>query len=85
MHLFDWQQLRALTPCCICALNVDIQLPDDNELQIILTAMVALPEKVKEGTLLDKEQPESHDLQFSMETNSTAKKEATFFSRDAEY
>ncbi len=34
--------MRALTPCIVCSLNVDIQLPDDNEVQIILTAMVAL-------------------------------------------
>jgi len=68
-------KLRALTPCCICALNVDIQLPDDKELQIILTAMVALeaPEKPnsdkKEDTNTD-----LHDLQFPMDHSFPKKK-----------
>lgn len=35
-------KLRSLTPCCICCVNVDVQLPNENEVQIIFTAMASL-------------------------------------------
>lgn len=32
-------QLRDLAPCCITALRVDVQLPEENQVQLLATAM----------------------------------------------
>ncbi|KAF2071191.1 hypothetical protein CYY_007493 [Polysphondylium violaceum] len=35
-------KLRELSPCCICGLKVDIKIPEDDQLQILLTAMCTI-------------------------------------------
>eukprot|EP01119_Soliformovum_irregulare_P008163 TRINITY_DN2111_c0_g2_i2.p1 TRINITY_DN2111_c0_g2~~TRINITY_DN2111_c0_g2_i2.p1 ORF type:complete len:500 (+),score=134.10 TRINITY_DN2111_c0_g2_i2:1404-2903(+) len=56
-------RLRSLTPCTLCSVNVEIQLPDDTEVQIVLTAMVVLD--AKESL---KEETSSPDLLFPLES-----------------
>eukprot|EP01113_Clastostelium_recurvatum_P019072 TRINITY_DN2249_c0_g1_i2.p1 TRINITY_DN2249_c0_g1~~TRINITY_DN2249_c0_g1_i2.p1 ORF type:complete len:1532 (+),score=404.05 TRINITY_DN2249_c0_g1_i2:123-4718(+) len=37
-------KLRLLTPCCVCALKVDISLPEDDQVQLLITAMAVMEE-----------------------------------------
>eukprot|EP01133_Synstelium_polycarpum_P017539 gene17539-20929_t len=51
-NLFDsiMFKLRELAPCLICGINVDVKIPEDDQLQLLFTAMVVI--EAEEGSVL---------------------------------
>ncbi|XP_070556208.1 C2 domain-containing protein 5-like isoform X2 [Ptychodera flava] len=60
-------KLRSMVPCCVCDLHFDVRIPEDDQIQIWLTAAVASVEKRSYEQQLTGKAPSDSDLQFTME------------------
>ncbi|XP_077991770.1 C2 domain-containing protein 5-like isoform X2 [Glandiceps talaboti] len=60
-------KLRTMVPCCVCDLHFDVRIPEDDQLQVWLTAAAALVEERGYGQPSIGKGTSDSDLQFTME------------------